>query len=122
LLDSSLPDDDEELDDPDPLEVELVDDSVLVEGVVVVEDSVPVDALDDSVPVEVPLVVDEAEAFSAAAFFAAALAAAAFLADAFAAALFAAMPLELDVLATSADDAVVFLLESAGSCPEASWT
>ena len=95
MLDSSLPDDDEELEDP--------------------------------VLVEVPLVVDEAEAFSAAAFFAVGFSAVAFLAAAalaaaFAAALFAAVPLELDVPATSVVEAVVLLLESAGSCPEASCT
>ena len=116
MLDSSLPEE-EELEEPDPLVLEPLEDSVLVDGVVVVEDSVPVEVPDDSVLVEVPLDVDDEEAFSAAAFFAAA-----FLAAAFAAALFVAVPLEVDVFETSAVDAVVFLLESAGSCPEASCT
>jgi hypothetical protein len=104
LLDSSLPEEEEEdeLEDPDPLEVELFDDSVLV---------------------EVPLDVEDEEAFSAAAFLAATVLAAAFFAAAvLAAAVFAAVPLEVDVFATSVVDAVVFLLESAGSCPEASCT
>ena len=78
MLDSSLPEDDE-LEEPEPL-----DDSVLVDGVaVVVDDSVPVEVPVDLVAVDAPLVVDAEDA--------------------------------------SVFD-VVFLLESAGSCPEASCT
>lgn len=75
MLDSSLSED--ELEDPDSLELEPVEDSVLVEGVV---DSVP-ELPEDSLLVAVPLELEEAEAVVAA-----------------------------------------FLLESAGSWPEASCT
>jgi len=99
LVDSSLPDEEDELELPEPLAVEAVEDSVLVEGAV--------EVVDDSVPVDVP---DDSELL---AFFAAAPDAAPF----------AAVALEVEVLATCAPEAVVLvLLESAGSCPEASCT
>lgn len=96
MLDSSLLDEDEA---PEPLEVWLS-----------LEVWLPLEVPDDSELVEVPLEVDAEDALSAVALFAAAF-------------LVAALAVELELLARRAADAVVlFLLESAGSCPEAIWT
>jgi hypothetical protein len=98
LLDSSLPEE-EEL---DPLVLDPLDDSVLVDGVVVVvvEDSVPVEEPDDSVLVDGVVAVDDAVPFEE-----------------------PEDPVLFDVpLDVEAAVVVAFLVESAGSCPEASWT
>lgn len=102
MLDSSPLEDAE---DPEPLELEPLDDSPLVDGDdepvddsplvegddELVEDSVPVEVLDDCEPADAPLELEAAEAClePAAVFFWA---------------------------------VALVLLESAGSCPEASWT
>jgi hypothetical protein len=114
-LDSLLPEEPDSLEDPCPLEDVLVDVSALVVGVLeLVELSVALEVPDDPVPDD-SVVEPLAElVFSAAAFFAAARAAAALRSAAVLAAEALAV-CELDVLA-------VFVVERAGSCPEASWT
>jgi hypothetical protein len=108
------------LEDALPAEDELVDVSELVVGVLeLVDDSPPPEVPDDPLAADsvVELVGDAA--CPPAAFFAAALLAAARLAaELFSAALFPAEAVTVDVLAV----AVAFFVESAGSCPEASWT
>jgi hypothetical protein len=116
LLASSALEDDEP-DEPEPLEADPVEDSLVDGELALVDVSVPVE-VPDVVPEDSELLeVDVEDAFEAADFFAAAR---------FAAAVFfaAASLVEeegVGVFATRAvADVVVVLVESAGSCPEAS--